>query len=206
VIATLATLIGVRGLALVLIDNAQIRVTDPFFDTLAIARTPGIPSISVPGLPLLVIVVLVLYAAFAVLMRQTHYGRQVYAVGGNARAAQLSGIPVARVRLIAYLLCSFTAGIAGMLMIASTGVVSPNLGSGSEFYTIAAVVLGGTPLTGGLGRVEKTLIGAFIVYMVLNYMTIRRIPTEWQQAATGFLVLAAVLVDWLAQRARGRFS
>ncbi|MDL5055414.1 hypothetical protein QQ056_17940 [Oscillatoria laete-virens NRMC-F 0139] len=107
-----------------------------------------------------------------------------------------------RIRILAYTICGFTAGIAGMLMIASTGVVSPNLGAGSEFYTIAAVVLGGTRLTGGIGRVEKTLIGAFVVYMVLNYMTIRRIPTEWQQAVTGLLVLAAVLVDRFTQRGR----
>nr|WP_306469811.1 hypothetical protein [Oscillatoria laete-virens] len=114
----------------------------------------------------------------------------------------MCGVRVRRIRILAYTICGFTAGIAGMLMIASTGVVSPNLGAGSEFYTIAAVVLGGTRLTGGIGRVEKTLIGAFVVYMVLNYMTIRRIPTEWQQAVTGLLVLAAVLVDRFTQRGR----
>ena len=88
-------------------------------------------------------------------------------------------------------------------MAASTGVISPNLGAGSEFYTIAAVVLGGTWLSGGVGRVEKTLLGAFILYMVLNYMTIRRIPTEWQQAATGLLVVAAVILEQVISR-RGR--
>lgn len=202
VITTLAGLIGVRGLALVLINNAQIRVTDPFFEYIAVTRTPGIPQINLPGLPLLVIIVFVLYLIFAVLMRQTQFGRRVYAVGGNPVAARLCGVRVRRIRILAYTICGFTAGIAGMLMIASTGVVSPNLGAGSEFYTIAAVVLGGTRLTGGIGRVEKTLIGAFVVYMVLNYMTIRRIPTEWQQAVTGLLVLAAVLVDRFTQRGR----
>lgn len=202
VITTLAGLIGVRGLALVLINNAQIRVTDPFFEYIAVTRTPGIPQITLPGLPLLVIIVFVLYLIFAVLMRQTQFGRRVYAVGGNPVAARLCGVRVRRIRILAYTICGFTAGIAGMLMIASTGVVSPNLGAGSEFYTIAAVVLGGTRLTGGIGRVEKTLIGAFVVYMVLNYMTIRRIPTEWQQAVTGLLVLAAVLVDRFTQRGR----
>lgn len=202
VITTLAGLIGVRGLALVLINNAQIRVTDEFFEYIAVTRTPGIPSINLPGLPLLVIIVFVLYAIFAVIMRQSQFGRRAYAVGGNAVAARLCGVRVRAVRIIAYTLCGLTAGIAGMLMIASTGVVSPNLGAGSEFYTIAAVVLGGTQLTGGVGRVEKTLIGAFIVYMVLNYMTIRRIPTEWQQAVTGLLVLAAVLIDRFTRRGR----
>ena len=69
--------------------------------------------------------------------------------------------------------------------------------------TIAAVVLGGTRLSGGVGRVEKTLLGAIILYMVLNYMTLRHVPTEWQQAATGLLVLAAVVFDRLAQRGNG---
>lgn len=202
VIATLAGLIGVRGFALVLINNAQIRVTDEFFEYIAVTRLPGIPAISLPGLPLFVLIVFALYLLFAVFMRQHQLGRQIYAVGGNAVAARLCGVRVRAVRMLCYVLCGFTAGIGGMLMIASTGVVSPNLGSGSEFYTIAAVVLGGTRLSGGVGRVEKTLIGAFIVYMVLNYMTLRRIPTEWQQAATGLLVLAAIIADRLAQRGR----
>ena len=204
VIITLAGLIGVRGLALVLINNAQIRVTDGFFEYIAVTRTPGIDAIRLPGLPLLVLIVFVLYLIFAIIMRQTQFGRRIYAVGGNPVAARLCGVPVRRIKILTYMVCSFTAGIGGMLMIASTGVVSPNLGVGSEFYTIAAVVLGGTRLSGGVGRVEKTLLGAFIVYMVLNYMTIRRIPTEWQQAATGLLVLAAVIVDQIAQRGRGR--
>jgi len=104
--------------------------------------------------------------------------------------------------VLTYTLCGFIAGVAGMLMAASIGVISPNLGVGSEFFTIAAVVLGGTRLSGGVGRVEKTLLGAFILYMVLNYMTLRHIPTEWQQAATGFLVLVAIILDRLAQRGR----
>jgi ribose transport system permease protein len=202
VIATLGTLIGVRGLALVLINNAQIQVTDPFIEWMAVTRTPGIPSINLPGLQFMVLFVFILYAIMAIFMRQSQFGRQVYAVGGNPVAARLCGVPVHTIRMLAYLLCSFTAGIAGILMIASTAVVSPNLGVGSEFYTIAAVVLGGTRLSGGVGRVEKTLLGAFILYMVLNYMTLRRIPTEWQQAATGFLLLGAVLLDRFAQRGR----
>lgn len=202
VIATLGTLIGARGLALVLMDNAQIRVTDPFFDFIAITRTPPIPELNIPGLPLIAIIVFVLYILSALLMRHTLYGRMVYAIGGNQTAARLSGIPVTRIKILTYTLCGFFAGIAGMLIAASTGVISPNLGSGTEFYTIAAVVLGGTRLTGGIGRVEKTIIGAFILFMTLNWMTIRRIPTEWQQAATGLLLLAAILIDRFAQRGR----
>jgi ribose transport system permease protein len=200
VIATLGTLIGVRGLAQVIMSNAQIRVTDEFFEALAVTRTPGIPSLNVPGLQLMVILVFLLFLVAALLMRRTVFGRYVYAIGGNQAAARLCGVPVTLIKVLVYTLCGFVAGLGGMLMIASTGVVSPNLGAGSEFFTIAAVVLGGTRLSGGVGRVEKTLLGAMILYMVLNYMTLRRIPTEWQQAATGGLVLAAVVFDRLAQR------
>ncbi|MEZ4667443.1 MAG: ABC transporter permease [Anaerolineae bacterium] len=202
VISTLGMLIGVRGLALVLMDNAQIRVTDAFFEWIAITRTPGIPSLNIPGLPFTVVVVLILYAVMAIVLRQTLFGRYVYAIGGNAVAARLSGVPVMPVKVLAYALCGLLAGIGGMLMAASTGVISPGLGAGSEFYTIAAVVLGGTRLSGGVGRVEKALLGAFILYMVLNFMTLRRIPAEWQQTATGLLVLAAIILDRLAQRRR----
>ncbi len=202
VIATLGTLIGVRGLAQVLMSNQQIRVKDPFMDFIAITRLPGIPSINLPGLPLMALIVFALYIITAILMRQTFLGRYIYAIGGNQAAARLCGLPVKTVKILVYVLCGFTAGIGGILIAASTGVVSPNLGSGSEFFTIAAVVLGGTRLTGGVGRVEKTILGAMILYMVLNYMTLRHVPTEWQQAATGLLVLAAIVFDRLAQRGR----
>lgn len=202
VIATLGSLIGVRGLALILINNAQIRVTDPFFDTLAVTRFFGVPSINLPGIPLMVLVVFALYVVAAIALNHTVYGRYLYAIGGNQRTAWLSGVPVVPVKVLTYTLSGLIAGIAGLFMAASTGVISPNLGVGSEFYTIAAVVLGGTRLSGGVGRVEKTLVGAFILYMVFNYMTLRRIPTEWQQAATGFLVLIAVVLDRIAQPRR----
>lgn len=202
VVATLGTLIGVRGLTLVLMNNAQIRVTDAFFEYIAVTRLPAIPALGLPGFPLFVIIVFILYLIMAVIMSRTFFGRYLYAIGGNQTAARLCGIPVLRYKVLTYVLCGFFAGIGGLLMSASTGVISPNLGAGSEFYTIAAVVLGGTRLSGGVGRVEKTLLGAFTLYMVLNYMTIRRIPTEWQQAATGLLVLAAVVLERLVNNRR----
>jgi ribose transport system permease protein len=202
VIVTLGTLIGVRGLTQVIMQNAQVRVTDPFFEAVAITRTPPVPALNMPGIPLIVLIVVVLYVVTALLLSQTIFGRYLYATGGNPVAARLCGVPVVTVKVLAYVFCGFFAGIGGLLMVASTGVVSPNLGVGSEFFTIAAVVLGGTRLSGGVGRVEKTLLGAMILYMVLNYMTLRRIPAEWQQTATGALVLTAVIFDWLAQRAR----
>lgn len=202
VIATLGTQIGIRGLTLVLMHNAQIPVNDPFFVGVAVTRTPGIPSIQLPGLQLTVILVFVLYVIVAVFMRRTTYGRYVYAVGGNQRAAYLCGVPVRQVKILAYVLCGFFAALAGLFMAAAQGVIGPGIGAGLEFYAVAAAVLGGTRLSGGIGRIEKTLLGAMLLYMVLNYMTIGHIDTIWQQTATGLLVLAAVVLDRLARRGR----
>lgn len=200
VIATLGTQIGIRGLTLVLMNNAQIPVNDPFLVGVAVTRTPGIPSIQLPGLQLTVILVFALYVIVTVLMRRTSYGRYVYAVGGNQRAAYLCGVPVIRIKVLAYTLCGFFAALAGLFMAAAQGVIGPGIGVGLEFYAVAAAVLGGTRLSGGIGRIEKTLLGAMLLYMVLNYMTIGHIDTIWQQTATGLLVLAAVVLDRLARR------
>jgi ribose transport system permease protein len=202
VIATLGTLIGIRGLAQVVMRNAQVRVTDPFFEWVASERILTNRDIGMPGIPLMVIIMVVLYIIAAILLRRTTFGRYVYAIGGNQRAAYLCGVPVIPVKVATYTLCGFFAGIAGLLLVASNGVLSPNLGAGMEFFTIAAVVLGGTSLSGGVGRVEKTLLGAMLLYMVLNYMTLRRIEAIWQQTVTGLLVLVAVVLDRIAQRVR----
>lgn len=202
VITTLGTLIGIRGLAQVVMRNAQVRVTDPFFEAVAATRVLQNQEIRFPGIPIMVIIMAVLYIIAAILLRRTQFGRYVYAIGGNQTAARLCGVPVLRTKIVVYVLCSFFASIAGMLLVAQNGVLSPNLGAGMEFTTIAAVVLGGTSLSGGVGRVEKTLLGAMLVYMVLNYMTLRRIEATWQQTVTGFLVLAAIVLDRLAQGRR----
>jgi ribose transport system permease protein len=202
VIATLGTLIGVRGLAQVIMSNAQVRVTDPFFEWIASQRLPAIREIGLPGLPVMVIVMAILYIIAAVILRQSRFGRYVYAIGGNQTAVRLSGVPVTRYKVLTYILCSLFAGIGGLMIAASLGVIGPNVGAGREFYAVAAVVLGGTRLSGGVGRVEKTLLGAMILYMVLNYMTLRHITDIWQDTATGLLVLAAVVLDQLARRAQ----
>jgi ribose transport system permease protein len=92
--------------------------------------------------------------------------------------------------------------VGGILTSAALGVIGPPVGAGIEFSAIAAVVLGGASLAGGIGRVEKTLIGAVILAMVLNYLTLRGIPDIWQQTVTGLLVLGAVLIDRVVRRPR----
>ncbi len=202
VIATLGTQIGIRGLTLVAMNNAQVQVTDSFFSNIAIARTPGIAAIALPGLQITVVIVFVLYLITAVFIRQSRFGRHLYAIGGNRRAAYLCGLPVRRIAVMAYVLSGFFAALGGLFMVAAQGVIGPGLGAGLEFYAVAAVVLGGARLSGGVGRLEKTLLGAMVLYMVLNFMTLGHVDTVWQQTATGLLVLAAVVIDRLAQRSQ----
>jgi ribose transport system permease protein len=194
VIVTLGTLIAVRGLAQFILDlnNSWIWVTHPLFERIASER--------IGPIPLSAVIMLVLYAVFAILLKGTGFGRRIYAIGDNPTAAALCGVPVRAVRLAAYALCSGLAGVAGMLTAARTGVISPTIGQGLEFFAVAVVVLGGARLSGGAGRVERTLLGTAILTMVLNYLTIRGVPGTWQTTVTGFLILIAVISDRLMRR------
>ncbi len=194
VIATLGTQIALRGLGQIIIDNTWVWVTDPLFVSIA--------SNTVAFLPIMAVIMLVLYVLAWVVLGKTSFGRFLYAIGGNATAANFCAVPVVRTKVLVYTISGLCAAVAGMLTGAAIGVIGPPVGAGVEFSAIAAVVLGGARLSGGVGRVEKTLVGAVILAMVLNYLTIRGIPDIWQQTVTGFLVLAAVLIDRTMRRTR----
>ncbi|HVP17415.1 MAG TPA: ABC transporter permease [Spirochaetia bacterium] len=189
IIVTLGTMIAVRGLAqtILWIDNAWLWVRDPAFTFIAQKNILYIPA--------LVIFTVLLYIVFAVVLRQTSFGRFLYAIGGNARATALCGVPVVRLKTIAYVLSGFTAGIGGLVLAARLSAVSPGVGNNIQFDVILAVVLGGASLTGGSGRLEKSMLGALIAGMILNYLTIKGIPGPYQTAVNGLLILAAVVID-----------
>jgi len=194
VIVTLGTLIAVRGAgqAILWINNSWVWVTDPLFEAVAQEKLLFLPLISA--------VMFVLYAVAAIMLKRTPFGRYVYAIGGNQRAAHLAGLPVLRIKILVYVLSGLFAGIAGLLTAARLGVIGPSVGQGMEFDAITAVVLGGTRLSGGIGRVERTLVGTALLVMMLNYLTIRGIPDIWQTAVVGFLILGAVLLERLVRR------
>jgi ribose transport system permease protein len=152
------------------------------------------------GLPHAVVLMLALYAAAHVLMSRTTLGRYLYAVGGNAEAARLSGVPVRRVLLVAYTACGLLAGLGGVIMASQLKSGSPTYGAMYELYVIAAVVVGGTALAGGEGRIFGTLIGAFIIAVIQNGMNLANIESYTQKVVLGLVILAAVLVDRLRHR------
>ena len=152
------------------------------------------------GLPHAVVLMLALYAAAHVLMWRTTLGRYLYAVGGNPEAARLSGVPVRRVLLFAYVACGLLAGLGGVIMASQLKSGSPTYGAMYELYVIAAVVVGGTALSGGEGKIVGTLIGAFIIAVIQNGMNLANIESYTQKVVLGLVILAAVLVDRLRHR------
>src|SRR5678815_31836 len=147
-----------------------------------------------------VVVMLALYALTAFVLRETAAGRHVYAVGNNPEAARLTGIATPRVILAVYVLAGVLYGIAALLSVARTGVGDPNAGQTENLDAITAVVLGGTSLFGGRGTVLGSLVGALIVGVFRNGLTLMGVPSVYQILITGILVILAVTTDQLSRR------
>jgi ribose transport system permease protein len=147
---------------------------------------------------------MVLYVMTYVFLRHTSLGRAIYAVGGNESAARLSGIQVKRVRLAAFILAGFTASISGVLLAARLNSGSPNYGVGLELQAIAAAVIGGASLSGGIGNIVYTLFGALTVAVVQNGLNLNAVPAAWQNITLGLIIVLAVSLDmWRADLGRG---
>lgn len=195
ILVTLGSLLVAAGLGQSILGLRYLQVTNHVFDDLA---TKNILF----NLPIMVVVMLGLYVVLSITMQKTPFGRMVYAVGGNRRAARLAGLPVLGVAIGVYVIAGVLSGVAGFLNVAQIGLVSQNDGVGLEFQAIIAALVGGLSVTaGGLGRLERTLIGALIVGMMTNYQTIKGIDPSFQTAFLGGLLLLAVLADRLL---RGR--
>ena len=149
------------------------------------------------GIPNAVVLMIILYLLAHFLMKGTTIGRYIYAVGGNSEAARLSGIPVKRILLWVYAGSAALAGLGGVVMASQFQSGDPKYGLMYELYVIAAVVVGGTSLAGGRGRVFGTLIGAFIIAVIQNGMNLTGVQSYTQKVVLGFVLLAAVLIDLL---------
>jgi ribose transport system permease protein len=152
------------------------------------------------GVPHAVVLMLALYAAAHLVMSRTALGRHVYAVGGNPEAARLAGVRVKGVLMFAYVLCGALAGLGGVVTASQLKSGAPTYGLMYELYVIAAVVVGGTSLSGGEGRILGTLIGAFIIAVIQNGMNLTNVESYTQKVVLGLVILGAVLLDRLKQR------
>jgi ribose transport system permease protein len=149
------------------------------------------------GIPNSVVLMIVLYVLAHIMMTRTVLGRHIYATGGNAEAARLSGIRTNRVLMFAYICSGLLAGLGGIVMASKLKSGSPNFADMMELYVIAAVVVGGTTLSGGEGRVFGTLIGALIIAVIENGMNLIKMRGETQRIVLGAVILIAVLIDQL---------
>ncbi len=189
-IMTLAMMLVARGLAGILADDQSIPdVPDSFVWLGRGADLLGIPNA--------VVLMAFLYIAAHILMSQTTLGRYIYAVGGNVEAARLSGVPVRGVLLFAYVLCGALAGLGGVILASLLKSGAPTYGQEYELTVIAAVVVGGTSLQGGQGKIFGTLIGAFIIAVMQNGMNLTGVRSNWQKVVLGLVILGAVILDML---------
>ena len=146
------------------------------------------------------VVMLLLYVVATYVLTQTAAGRHVYAVGNNPEAARLSGIATPRVLLGVYVVAGMCYGLAALLSVARTGVGDPNAGQAENLESITAVVLGGTSLFGGRGAMFGTLVGALVVGVFRNGLTLIGVSSVYQVLVTGVLVILAVATDQFARR------
>ena len=147
------------------------------------------------GLPNAVVLMLILYCLAHVTMSRMRLGRYLYAVGGNSEAARLSGVPVKRVLLFAYVASAMLAGLGGVIMASQLKSGSPTYGNMYELYVIAAVVVGGTSLSGGEGKMLGTLAGVFTIAVIQNGMNLTNVESYTQKVVLGIVILGAVVLD-----------
>ena len=186
-IVTLATMNIYRGLAFAITGGITIFSVSPDLNPIFYGRFLGIP------LPFYYVVIL--YALAAVFLRNTIPGRSIYALGGNEAAARLSGIPVNRIRLLAFVLAGFTAAIAGVLETAWLDSGSAAYGSELALGGIAAAVIGGASLVGGYANILASLVGALTVAVVQNGLNMHAVQLAWQDVTLGLVIILAVGVD-----------
>lgn len=190
-IATLVTMTLLRGVTMVYTDGRPISTgfTD-VADSFAWFGTGYAMGIPVP-----IWLMVIVFAAAWYLLNHTRFGRYVYALGGNESATRLSGINVDRVKIGVYAICGFLSALAGIIITSRLSSAQPTAGMGYELDAIAAVVLGGTSLAGGKGRIMGTLIGALIIGFLNNALNLLDVSSYYQMIAKAVVILLAVLVD-----------
>ena len=181
-----------RSLAMVLSDNKMVYEFGP--DHATLLALGGGSTLGVPH-PVYILVVLALGTGYA--FRWTRWGRHVFAIGGNEQAATMTGIPVKSVKISVYMFASLMAGITGVLEVGWLGGVTTNLGQSMELTVIAAAVIGGANLAGGIGTAFGAVVGAALIEVIRNSLILLGISTFWQGTFVGTFIIVAVLFDRL---------
>lgn len=188
-IATLATMTIYRGMTLVYTNGNPITGIGESYFFKFIGRG------YVLGIPFPVIIMIVSFLLLFVLLHKTAFGKKTYAIGGNVKAAKLAGVKTDRIQILIYTLSGFMASIAGIILTSRLNSAQPTAGQAYEMDAIAAVVLGGTSLSGGKGRIFGTLVGALIIGTINNGLNLLGVSSFYQQIVKGIVIIIAVLID-----------
>ena len=195
-IATLAMLSIVRGLAYIISGGDAVVVSNSSF--LAIGTD------SLFGVPITVWIFVTLFLSVGFLMPRTHFGRYVYAIGSNSRAARLAGIFVNRWTLVFYAFSGTTAALAGYVTVARTGQAEPSANIGAELDMITAVILGGASLSGGKGRLVGTFLAIVVLAILVNGLILIGVPSYWQLPVKGCVLMGAIIWGELHNSSRDK--
>lgn len=191
-IATLAGQTIGRGFALVFSDGKPYAVTDKAFLNIGKGSMLGIP------IPIWILFIVCVVAA--IMLNYTTYGRHVYAFGGNRNATKLSGVKTRFVEMMVYVISALMAGIVGVILAARISSGQPTAGTGYELDAIAAVAIGGTSMSGGIGTLSGTILGFIIIGVLSNSLTLLNVSSFYQQIVKGAIILIAVLMDMRSKR------
>jgi ribose transport system permease protein len=201
-VATLGTLTAVRGIALLITDGLPV----PDFKSSVEGRRIPDPISTLGGdaigrIPLIAIVALVCILIGSFVLGRTRLGRSAYAIGGNPEAARMSGIRVERTKLLIYVFSGVLAAVAGLMLVGRQGSANALSAEGMELQAIAAVVIGGTNLFGGEGKVSGTVIGMLVIGVLSNGLAIVGVSEFWQRVVNGLIIVAVVALDQWRRRA-----
>lgn len=188
-IVTLATMTIFRGLTLVYMDGRPIAGPKDDFAFQFLGKGQFF------GIPFQVILFIIAYLILWILLTKTSYGRKIYAVGGNEKASFISGIKIDKVKILVYVISALMAVLSGLVLTSRLNSAQPTAGSAYEMDAIAAVVLGGTSMTGGNGSLTGTLIGILILGVLNNGLNLLGVSSFYQQIVKGVVILIAVLID-----------
>lgn len=188
-IVTLATMTIFRGLTLVYMDGRPISGPKDNFAFQFLGKG------QVFGIPFQVILFLIVYIVLSTLLNKTSHGRKIFAVGGNEKASFISGIKIDKVKVLVYVISALMAVVSGLVLTSRLNSAQPTAGSAYEMDAIAAVVLGGTSMTGGSGSLTGTLIGILILGVLNNGLNLLGVSSFYQQIVKGVVILIAVLID-----------
>ncbi|WLR99947.1 ABC transporter permease [Shinella sumterensis] len=200
-IVSLAGLVSFRGITYLLTDGVPVSGLPPSFGAISSTMVPVLPGLQVSSMGLIFVVLCI---AAGALLRLTVFGESVYATGGNAEAARLSGLPTTRILVLVFTVSGVMSALAGILLTSRLRIGQPTAAQGFELDAIAAVVLGGTSLFGGRGGVLGTFFAVMLLQVLRNIFNLLGLGSFYQMTVTGLIIVAAILLNRFIDIRRGR--